>query len=114
MQSDVVTRALSGFLLLLRQTGVVKSDGQRPIENPRHRVVDGFRHYLLQERRLSPATPHNYVPVIDQFLSERFRVRVLKLSSIRATDVTAFVQRHARELNPGRASLMVTALRSFF
>jgi site-specific recombinase XerD len=107
-------RALSRFLSLLLQTGVVKSDRQPPIENPRDRVVEGFRHYLVQERRLSLATPHNYVPVIDQFLSEQFRDKVLKLSSIRATDVTGFVQRHARQLSPGRASLMVTALRSFF
>ena len=108
------TRALSRFLSSLRQAGVVKSDGQCPIENPRQRVVGGFRNYLLQERRLSAATANNYAPVIDQFLSEQFRGKVLKLSSICAIDVTAFVRCHARQLSPARASLMVTALRSFF
>jgi len=53
-------------------------------------------------------------PVIDQFLSERFPGKVLKLAAIRAVDVTGFVRRHAQQLSPGRASLMVTALRPFF
>ena len=107
-------RALNRFLSLLRQKGVVKADQGLPMETPRQRVVEGFRRYLLQERRLSPSTPHNYVPVIDQFLSERFPGKVLKLAVIRAVDVTGFVRLHAQQLSPGRASLMVTALPSFF
>jgi site-specific recombinase XerD len=54
------------------------------------------------------------VPVIDQFLYERFHRKALRLSAIRAVDVTDFVRRHAHQLSPGRAALMVTALRSFF
>lgn len=107
-------RALDRFLLLLRQSGVVKLRHGQPIETARQSVIEGFRRYLLQERRLSPATPHNYVPVADQFLSERFPGKALNLSAIRAVDVTGFVCRHAHRLSPLRASLMVTALRSFF
>jgi len=107
-------RALDRFLLLLRQRGVVQLRSDQPIETAQQRVVEGFRRYLLQERRLSPATPHNYVPVADQFLSERFAGKALRLSAIRAVDVTGFICRHAHQLSPGRASLMVTALRSFF
>ena len=107
-------RALNRLLVLLRQTGIVKPDREHTIESPRQRVINGFQHYLLQERRLSPATPHNYLPVVDQFLSERFSRKVLKLSAIRAVDVTDFVRRHAHQWSPGRAALMVTALRSFF
>ncbi len=33
---------------------------------------------------------------------------------LRAADITGFVQRHAHRLSPGRAKLLVTALRSFF
>jgi site-specific recombinase XerD len=107
-------RALDRFLSLLRQSGVVKLRQSQPIESARQRVIEGFRRYLLQERRLSSATPHNYVPVIDQFLCERFPGKAFNLSAIRAVDVTSFVRRHAPQLSPGRASLMVTALRSFF
>ncbi|MFN7998421.1 MAG: site-specific integrase [Bryobacteraceae bacterium] len=107
-------RALNRLLALLRQRGIVKPDLERSVETPQQRVVNGFRQYLLQERRLSLATPHNYLPVVDQFLSERFSRKVLKLSAIRAVDVTDFVRRHAHQWSPGRAALMVTALRSFF
>jgi site-specific recombinase XerD len=106
--------ALNRFLSWLRQTGIIGPEPKRPVESPRQHVIDGFQHYLLQERRLSLATRYNYVPVIDQFLSERFRRKDLNLSAIRAVDVTGFVRRHARQLSPGRAALMVTALRSFF
>ncbi|MBC7925369.1 MAG: integrase, partial [Bryobacteraceae bacterium] len=47
---------------------------------------------------MSPSTPHNYVPVIDQFLSERFSGKAFNLSAIRAGDVTDFVRRHAHQL----------------
>src|SRR5260370_20140196 len=90
-------RTLNRLLALLRQTGVVKPDRERTVESPRQRVINGFQHYLLQERRLSPATPHNYLPVIDQFLSERFPRKVLNLPTICAVDVTDFVRRHAHQ-----------------
>jgi site-specific recombinase XerD len=67
----------------------------------------------LQERGLSSATLLNYVPVAEQFLAERFRNTVPNFGTIRARHVTGFVLRHARQLSPVRAALMVTALRSF-
>jgi site-specific recombinase XerD len=94
-------RALNRLLALLRQTRIVKPERERTVESPRQRVINGFQHYLLQERRLSPATPHNYLPVVDQFLSERFSRKVLKLSAICAVDVTDFVRRHAHQWSPG-------------
>ncbi len=54
------------------------------------------------------------MPVIEQFLSERFHNRAPNFGMLRAPDVTGFVVRHAHRLSPGRAKLMVTALRSFF
>jgi site-specific recombinase XerD len=56
----------------------------------------------------------NYQPFVDSFLSEQFKNGKVKLSSLHATDVTGFVQRHARRLSPTRAKLLVGALRSFF
>jgi len=69
---------------------------------------------LLEECGRSPSTVKNYVPFIDQFLSERFPNRAPSLAMLRAPDVTGFVTRHAHRLSPVRAGLMVTALRSFF
>src|SRR5260370_30504952 len=105
---------LSRFLAWLGQTGVVEQQREPATKGPRQNVTHQFQHYLLQERRLSKATLQNYVPFIDQFLSERFRNKRLNLSTLRATDVTGFVQREAHRLSPGRAKLLVKAVRSFF
>src|SRR5208283_5282258 len=78
------------------------------------RIVAEFQRYLLQERGLSPLTLLNYVPVVEQFLSERFHDSTPNFAMLRATHVTGFVMRHARQLSPVRAGLMVAALRSFF
>jgi site-specific recombinase XerD len=105
---------LSRFLAWLGQTGVVEQHREPAVQGARQKLTHQFRRYLLQERGLSTATLQNYVPFIDQFLSERFRNKRLNLSMLRAADVTGFVQRHAHRLSPGRAKLLVTALRSFF
>jgi site-specific recombinase XerD len=84
-----------------------------PLKNPRQIITGEFLRYLLQERGLSKATLQYYVPFIDQFLSERFRNKPVNLSTLRAGDVIGFVQRHVHRFSPGRAKLLVTALRSF-
>src|SRR4029077_7434358 len=105
---------LSRFLAWLGQTGSVEQHREPPEKGPRQNVTDQFRRYLLQDRGLSTATLQYYVPFIDQFLSERFRNKTLNLSTLRAADVTGFVQRHAHRFSQGRAKRLVTALRSFF
>jgi site-specific recombinase XerC len=104
---------LNRFLVMLGQTGVAEPRPKLPVQNPRQNITDEFRRYLLQERGLARATLQNYVPFIDQFLSERFRNQTLSVSALRAADVTGFVQRHANQFSSGRAKLLVTALRCF-
>jgi site-specific recombinase XerD len=106
-------KALERLLTMLRQLGVVKH--QPPVADTAHsRIVGEFKRYLLQERGLSPLTLLNYVPVVEQFLAERFHNRAPNFAMLRATHVTGFVTRLAHQLSPVRAGLMVTALRSFF
>jgi site-specific recombinase XerD len=107
-------RALERLLAMLRQTGVVKPHQPPVVDNAQSRITSEFRHYLLHECGRSPATLLNYVPVIEQFLSERFHNRAPNFARLHAPDVTGFVMRHAHRLSPVRAGLMVTALRSFF
>jgi hypothetical protein len=107
-------KALQRLLAMLRQTGLVKQH-QQPVEDTAlSRIIGEFRRYLSQERGRSPSTLLNYVPVIEQFLAERFPKRTPNFCMLRAPDVTGFVVRHAHQLSPVRARLMVTALRSFF
>jgi site-specific recombinase XerD len=63
---------------------------------------------------LSSSTAVNYVPIVDQFLSERFGEGPLNLTALRASDVTRFVVRQASRVSPLRAAMVVTALRSYF
>ncbi len=107
-------KALDRLLTMLHQIGAVKPHQPPVADNARSKITKEFQRYLLQERGLSPLTLLNYVPVVEQFLSDRFHNRAPNFALLRAPHVTEFVLRQARRLNPVRARLMVTALRSFF
>jgi site-specific recombinase XerD len=104
--------ALYRFLHMLREQGATRRQ-KKPALSPLQRLTANYGRYLLQERGLTQATVVNYVPFIDQFLSARFQQIPLKLSHLRAPDVTSFVRHQAHKLSPGRVQLLVTALRSF-
>jgi site-specific recombinase XerD len=106
-------KTLQRMLAVLREMGAVKC---QPVvaHTARSKVTAEFQRYLSQDLSRSPSTLKNYVPFVDQFLSERFHNRAPNFTSLRAPDVTRFVMRHAHQLSPLRAGLMVTALRSFF
>jgi len=104
--------ALKRMLAMLREKGVVKREPAA--SNALAKVTAEFQRYLLHERGLSPATLRNYVPVIEQFLSESFGDETPNVRLLCASDITKFVVRQAYRLSPVRAGLVVTALRSFF
>ncbi len=99
-------------LRLLRDRDLVAPERPRPL-SARERVEQAFARYLAQERGLASATLVNYVPVVRQFLRERFRGGRLRLAALRAGDVTRFVQRHAHDHRPGHTKVMLTAQRAF-
>ena len=104
--------ALNRLLSMLCQKGVVKP--ARVVVSARSKAINKFRRYLSLERGLSQATLLNYVPVIEQFLCERFSDKAPNVRALCAADVTGFVVRQAHRLSPVRAKLVVAALRSFF
>ena len=104
--------ALKRMLAMLHEKGVVKREPAA--SNARPKVTAEFQRYLLEERGLSPATLLNYVPVIEQFLSESFGDETPNARLLCASDITKFVVRQAHRLSSVRAGLVVTALRSFF
>jgi site-specific recombinase XerD len=73
-----------------------------------------FGHYLVVERGLSQATLKNSLPFVRRFLAEQFGARPVVMAGVSAPDVTRFLLRNLRTVGPGRAKLMVGALRSFF
>jgi site-specific recombinase XerD len=104
--------ALRRLLAMLRRIGATRGKPTAP-QNPAQQLTDDYWHFLLVERSLSVATAKGWLPFIDKFLFERFGAGKLKLSELNATDVTAFVQRHARRHSPSQARKLVTAMRSF-
>jgi site-specific recombinase XerD len=106
------TAALCRLLHMLRQQGATRQAKKTPL-CPQRRITTKYGCYLIEGCGLSQATVINYVPFIDQFLSERFRSVPFNLSRLRASDLTDFVQRHAHKLGVKRAQLLVSALRSF-
>ncbi|MGH8635383.1 MAG: tyrosine-type recombinase/integrase [Burkholderiales bacterium] len=114
----VYSRGKSAILKLLvdhlRQQGVV---GPRRLATPRfpgERLACDFEKYLTHERALAPATRINYLPFVRGFLGERLGRRAVRPQNLTARNIHRFMLRLAPKLSPGRAKLMVTALRSFF
>ena len=107
-------KALDRMLSMLRRKGIVKAWQPPVVLHACSKIAAAFHCYLSQKLGRSPSTAKNYVPFIDQFLMERFQNKTPDLASLSAPDVTGFVIRHAHQLSPVRAGIMVTALRSFF
>jgi site-specific recombinase XerD len=105
---------LSRLLHLLHSEGFLQKETSRPPDNPHQRVEHNFDRYLSEERGLSVSTRINYIPFIHQFLSAQFGNKPARFNALNAKDVIRFVQNQAPRLNPKRAGLMVSALRSFF
>jgi len=103
---------LRRLLAMLREIGLAPAKPVEP-KNCLQRSMDEYRCYLLRERGLAETSLLNYLPVAEQLLSDRFGQSVMNLSELTAKDVTEFLQDRARQLRPGRAKLLVTALRSF-
>jgi len=105
---------LRKLLRLLHDQGLLPNKAPPPVKNPRQRVEDDFDRYLSEERGLSMATRINYRVFIDRFLSVQFGAKPVRFIALHAKDVIRFIRNQASHLNPKRAGLMVTALRSFF
>lgn len=105
--------ALKALLKELRTAGIVRARIPHADNSPLHKIGAAYSQYLARERGLSQQTLANYLPVVRRFLTKRFGEGSIRLDELRATDITRFVLGYAHTMSPGRASLMVTALRSF-
>jgi len=105
--------ALNKLLGMLRDRGIAKHDTAPSAIDPLECAKENFEQYLSQERGLSAAILHTYLPVVDQFLRERFGRGSIRFSELRATDLTGFIQRHVHDHSPRTAQHMVAALRAF-
>lgn len=104
--------ALARLLAMLRQMGVIPASAPGRL-TPAQELARRYEQFLLRERALSWQTVAAWVPFIGKFLSEKFGAGRLNLPSLRAPDVTAFIQRHAYRHGRSHARKLVTAMRSF-
>mgnify|MGYP001823916986 CR=1 FL=1 len=107
----------STFQALLRhfrKTNVIPQQKPFVEDNVLDRIERAFGRYLSQERGLTQSTLDNYLPIVRRFLSINFRNSSIVLKELTSQDITHFIIHHAHIYSPGRAKLMVTALRSFF
>jgi site-specific recombinase XerD len=108
------TAALREVLEFLRGRHIIRAEKHAPCRvTASERTAQAFEQYLLNERALARATVINYAPFIRWFLTDRFGHGPVKLSRLRARDITRFILRRAPRLHLKRAKLMTTALRSF-
>jgi integrase/recombinase XerD len=102
--------------LLLRTLRGARLIAEAPDEapnNPIELLVRSYARHLVRERALSQITIGHYLPVVREFLSQRFKFKRLRLESLRPRDVSRFVLRTMRHKGRDHAQLVTTTLRSF-
>ena len=105
---------LQRLLTYLRAHGVARPTVVAVDDSPLAQLERRYQHYLRAERGLCATTVQTYSGFLRQFVSEHGGERGASVAGVSASDVAAFVQRHARAGSPGRAQLMTTALRAMF
>jgi site-specific recombinase XerD len=102
-------RRLLGMLRRVGATPPAKAERLSQLEQ----LIGAYERFLLDERNLVSQTVAHRRLTASRFLSERFGDGRLKISQLRAPDVTAFVQRHARDHGPFYARHLVVGMRLF-
>lgn len=81
--------------------------------NPIELLVRSYARYLVRERALSQTTIGHRLPVVREFLSQRFKSKRLRPKGLRPKDVSRFVLRTMQNRGRDHAQLVTTTLRSF-
>jgi len=102
------------FLDHLQACGVVRRRPGQLRPSAAEKLIEWFEEHLTGERRILAGSASDYASFAREFLSVRYQSGVLRLRNLRASDVSNFVVTWTRRHPPGRARLLVVALRSFF
>lgn len=76
-------------------------------------LLQDFRRHFLEERGAAQVSYFTFQPILQQFLSDCFPDGIIDCTCLTAKEVIRFVRHHARRHSPGRAKVVVTALRVF-
>jgi integrase/recombinase XerD len=105
-------RTLDRFLSHLRAQGAIAVVPPAWDVSPRAQLERRYHEYLRVERGLCATTMQTYLGFFRQFLTERLGDAGASIGTVGAVDISAFVRQHAHAASPGRAKMMVTALRA--
>lgn len=108
------TGTLIRFMEFLKEKGVLSSPPKQLQPEQELPIDQRFKRYLDRERGLVQSTVAGYLFLIQKFLSATFGEGLMRLEELCAANVTGFILLYARDMAPRTASVMVTALRSFF
>jgi len=110
-QSEAV--ALWRLLAFLRGQGAAAPVVAARPRGTLQEVTAAFERYLVRERGLARATVRNYLPIVRQFLPDRFGRQSIRFAALTPADIRRFILRQARQGSMGRTHLIVTRLRAF-
>ena len=105
---------LQQFLDHLRRQNVVRTQHLPRDRSPLAQILREYEKHLSLERGLLVNTILQYQSFIRKFLLEHFRGRPFLLTTTKASDISAFVLRHAPSMSVWTTQAMTTAFRSFF
>lgn len=110
----LTARALGPLINHLRRLGVTPPPSPPVPKGPVGVLLDAYRRYLMEERRLQPVTVQRYLGVGRPFLCARLirGGRQLDLTDLSARDVTTYVVARCRQQPCRNAAGTVVALRS--
>jgi integrase len=103
---------LRRLLAMLRRMGAAPPP-KTEFPDQMEQLIGRYERFLLDERNLVTDSIAHLRLFARRLLTERFGDGPLKLSTLRAPDVTAFIQQHAHDHGPFYARHLVRATRSF-
>jgi integrase/recombinase XerD len=106
-------RGLIPLLGYLRSIGAVPEAVTPVASTPAARLLEDYRRYLIDERRLVVGTVEGYERVVARFLSCCEQRGVLDLAAVTAEHISGFVLGECARRRSGSAKHAVTPLRSF-
>jgi integrase/recombinase XerD len=104
-------RSLRLLVDYLRQEGVIPAAAEPAPDDPLQVLLDGYRRYLVAERRLAPCTVRTRGDIARRFLAPRVTEAGLDLGSLAAADVTGFLLGQARLRAIGSVKPLASPLR---
>jgi site-specific recombinase XerD len=110
--SHRTSASLRPLLAYLRSVGVTPEPAGSVASGPVEALLERYRRYLQVERCLASVTIEGYVCRVRPFVERRVVGSELRLESLTAGDVVAFVLAERPRRSRGSVKLTVTALRS--